>query len=557
MIDIINRRSIREIVRYRRSFIMKIIRKWRKSLYAAIFLVANIAAFYTVYHREAQYIRQEFQEHAQDSQQQLEAVMKNYIHSFRLFEKLMAQQIENQPDPDALWDYLKVMDGQMKEIEGDTFDGIYMYYKDRYLYSWDTPYEEYERSGYDATTRPWYQNAIKGKGEIVFTPPYMSYANHYILSTISSLQPDGKTVFAYDIKMGDIQDLVKQVKRYDEEEVMIFDKEGTIIGCTITDYLGGNLYAQPDETKAELDKVNQDIAQADQNKLDREQKAKLEEQATSLKAYYAFHKDFKDDFTKLSNQVKQPQRMRVNGTTGYAYLLPGEDYSFLLFIPATSILTNSMNIWLVPLLILELALIYVLSRISKAAKNHELKMAYIELGQTQKRLEIALSAAQKAAAIDDLTGMMNFKSFRRNIQEHLEDMDPDESGILIMMDGDHFKTVNDTYGHQAGDEVIKLCAQMIVGRIRTVDYASRLHGDEYAIFITKTDDYDVAKKIVDDINTSIRKEAKRRNMPIITLSAGAVIARTGDTYSALAKIADTSLYEAKKTHDGGFARAPQ
>ena len=48
-----------------------------------------------------------------------------------------------------------------------------------------------------------YKRQVEGKGEIVFTPPYMSYANHYILTTISQLQPDGETVFAYDIKMGE------------------------------------------------------------------------------------------------------------------------------------------------------------------------------------------------------------------------------------------------------------------------------------------------------------------------------------------------------------------
>ena len=57
-----------------------------------------------------------------------------------------------------------------------------------------------------------------------------------------------------------------------------------------------------------------------------------------------------------------------------------------------------------------------------------------------------------------------------------------------MIDGDRFKYVNDTYGHMIGDEVIKLCAQMIIGRIRTIDLASRLHGDEFAIFIANIDD---------------------------------------------------------------------
>ena len=98
---------------------------------------------------------------------------------------MMAREIENNPNPDDIWDYLKSIDSPMLEIEGDTFDGLYMYYQGRYLYSWDTPYSQYEDTGYVATERPWYKDAVAGNGRIVFTPPYMSYANHYILSTIS------------------------------------------------------------------------------------------------------------------------------------------------------------------------------------------------------------------------------------------------------------------------------------------------------------------------------------------------------------------------------------
>lgn len=216
---------------------------------------------------------------------------------------------------------------------------------------------------------------------------------------------------------------------------------------------------------------------------------------------------------------------------------------------------ETVSIWLIPLLLIELLLIYGLGRVSKGQKNRELKNAYVELGQTQHRLELALSVAQKAAAIDDLTGMMNYKSFRKEMMNALDQMGETDRGILIMIDGDHFKQINDNYGHNVGDEVIKLSAQMIIGRIRTVDLASRLHGDEFAIFVSNTSDYSVARRIMEDINSSIKKEAAKRNMPSITLSAGAVIAKHGDSCSELSKAADAALYKAKETgtHSGGFA----
>lgn len=170
---------------------------------------------------------------------------------------------------------------------------------------------------------------------------------------------------------------------------------------------------------------------------------------------------------------------------------------------------GTLNIWLVPLLLVELLLIYSFGRLSRERKNRELREAYVELGQTQRRLEIALSAAQKAAAVDELTGMMNFRSFTKGMAEVLESMGTEDRDILIMIDGDHFKSVNDNYGHNVGDEVIKLTTQMIVGRIRTVDLASRLHGDEFAIFVANTKDYSVARRIMEDINQTLEKEAKK------------------------------------------------
>lgn len=521
--------------------------------FIAAFLIINLAAILLIGRKESSYIRDSFSSHAEQSRAKMEDVMDNYIHSFQLFSNMMAREIKNNPNPDDIWDYLKSIDSTMLEIEGDTFDGLYMYYQGRYLYSWDTPYSQYEDTGYVATERPWYKDAVAGKGKVVFTPPYMSYANHYILSTISQLQPDGETVFAYDIKMGDIQELVSSLAAYPDEQMMIFDDNGTILGSTNASYLGGSLYNSLDETRDALKEAKKNLKEAgDISEADKE---KLQQQADSLDAYYSFQKDFHKDFSRLKKHPEKSLALKIGKTNYYGYLLKGDTYHFLVLVPVMSMLQSSLQIWLLPLLILELLLIYILGRITKEQKNRELRAAYVELGQTQKRLELALTAAQKAAAIDELTGLMNFHSFKESITHQLHSMDEDEHSILIMIDGDHFKAVNDNYGHSVGDEVIKLCAQMIIGRIRTIDLASRLHGDEFAIFVSKTGDYSVAKRIMEDINSTIAVEARKRNLPVITMSAGAVIARRTDNYTALSKIADDALYKAKESHNGGFASA--
>lgn len=422
--------------------------------YIAVFLIVNIIAAVFIVRREEQYVDRSLYAHGVQAKEQVEQVLDNYRHSFELFAQMMSREIENNPDPDHIWDYLKSIDSTMLEIEGDTFDGLYMYYKGRYLYSRDTPYSEYEDTGYVATERPWYKDAAAGRGEIVFTPPYMSYANHYILSTISQLQPDGETVFAYDIKMGDIQNLVSGGQAFDQEQMMIFDNNGTIIGSTNELYLGGSLTAGLKDTAQTVKSAQAAFDNAGGN----EGADKLKDELEAAKAFHAFRESFGVELARLLENEYNVQNIKLDGTSYYGCVLRGNDYHFLILVPVVSMLMDTVEIWLLPILIVELLLVYILGRISKEQRNRELKEAYIQLGQTQKRLEIALTAAQKAAAIDELTGMMNFGSFRKGVTEVLENMCPEDRGILIMIDGDHFKLVNDNYGHQIGDEVIKLSA---------------------------------------------------------------------------------------------------
>ncbi len=198
-----------------------------------------------------------------------------------------------------------------------------------------TPYLEYESTGYTATERPWYKDAAAGKGDIVFTPPYMSYANHYILSTISQLQPDQQTVFAYDIKMGNIQNLVSSLVSYDREQMMIFDDNGTVIGSTNSDYLGGNLWdsledikASIEETRASIEETGASIAEtgasiaetgaspeetkagpeqehipAAAGSLSDAQTEKLKEQIQSAEAFLSFRKGIDAGLSNLLDQT--------------------------------------------------------------------------------------------------------------------------------------------------------------------------------------------------------------------------------------------------------------
>ncbi len=519
----------------------------------AVVAVVNGAALAIVSSHERAVVAEVLASEAAEVEDRFSVVMEGYEHSFLLFSRMMAREIERDPDPDAVEAFLKQSNDELLEVEGDTFDGLYLYYKGRYLYSWDTPHSVYEDSGYVATERPWYQDAVAAGGEPVLTPPYMSYANHYILSTVSQLQPDGETVFAYDIKMSDIQALAKLSGAYEDGCVMIYDAGGTIIGSTDESHLGSNLLASADEADAAAETASERARSGEFATA--EERNKAQEEADAAAAFADFRRTSDNALTELLEHPGTAALVSVDGTPSYGLVQESDGYGFLVLVPAWTAWGNTIGSWLVPMLLVELLLVYVVMRASKNRKSRELRAAYVELGQMQSRLEIALAAAQKDAAVDELTGMMNARSFKKAVTEQLGELEDGDRCILIMLDGDRFKEVNDTYGHAAGDEAIKLAAQMIVGRIRTVDVAARLHGDEFAVLLSGTDDCDVAERLMKDVNETIRREARKRGVPAVTMSAGAVAVKRGDGYAELSRRADEALYVAKETHDGAFARA--
>ena len=121
----------------------------------------------------------------------------------------------------------------------------------------------------------------------------------------------------------------------------------------------------------------------------------------------------------------------------------------------------------------------------------------------------------------------------------------------MILDIDHFKAVNDTYGHEAGDEVLRIFASRIKAVVRTVDMLCRLGGEEFIIVMPETR-IDVAAKVAERIRDSVNAtmfpiEKGLRAIPI-TVSIGIADRRNDREADALLKRADKALYRSK--HDG-------
>lgn len=180
--------------------------------------------------------------------------------------------------------------------------------------------------------------------------------------------------------------------------------------------------------------------------------------------------------------------------------------------------------------------------ISPRSLERSLRYA-LKLGET-------LEALRQLATRDQLTGMLNRRELDRILMEESERAQRfGHSLALVMVDIDHFKSVNDTHGHPAGDAVLRRVAQRLSAQVRTVDRIARYGGEEFAIVLVQTDRraaLEVASRIVATVAAQPVPIDGGLELPL-TVSAGlAVLPADAKHIEQLISAADRALYAAKK-----------
>ena len=156
-----------------------------------------------------------------------------------------------------------------------------------------------------------------------------------------------------------------------------------------------------------------------------------------------------------------------------------------------------------------------------------------------------LDQIRTLADMDALTGIANRRTFQQKLEEEVaRSKRSGEPLTLMMLDIDRFKKLNDTHGHQAGDETLKKVADILAGMCRDFDLAARYGGEEFAVILpgcSSRDSLIVAERIRKAINGASEKRRK------VTASAGvATFPNHAAGSSALIKVADEALYESKR-----------
>ena len=145
------------------------------------------------------------------------------------------------------------------------------------------------------------------------------------------------------------------------------------------------------------------------------------------------------------------------------------------------------------------------------------------------------------ASHDRLTGLFN----RGAYEMMLESVDTDHMA-LILVDVDYFKTVNDTFGHDVGDRVLKRVAEILKQSFRSVDVICRIGGDEFVVIMTRADSSmrDLVKSKIDRANYQLQHPAD--DLPPVSLSVGVAFADRDNARGDIFKDADTALYRVKE-----------
>ena len=185
-----------------------------------------------------------------------------------------------------------------------------------------------------------------------------------------------------------------------------------------------------------------------------------------------------------------------------------------------------------------------------AAANKQLETKLSSSSQEIAQLRQHLDEVKRESTTDALTGIANRRLFDLTLDEAALTAQQDSGFLcLLMIDIDHFKKFNDTYGHQMGDHVLKLVGKTLTDCVKGQDLPARYGGEEFGVILPRTHLGD-ALKVAETIRRQVadKKVVNRKtgqSLGQITLSIGAAEYAYGEATAQLVQRADAALYQAK------------
>ncbi|MCA3242404.1 MAG: GGDEF domain-containing protein [Rubrivivax sp.] len=164
--------------------------------------------------------------------------------------------------------------------------------------------------------------------------------------------------------------------------------------------------------------------------------------------------------------------------------------------------------------------------------------------RTERQLRDSRRRLRVLAHLDSLTQLPNRRHFEALAESALTQDEPG-TAALLHIDVDHFKRINDLFGHAAGDRALQLVSQAMLEALRANDIPGRQGGDEFVLLLRRTTPAQ-AMSVAQRITTEVQRRAPLRQLPTVSLSVGVVQVAFGEGVAAALRRADQALYEAKR-----------
>jgi diguanylate cyclase len=175
------------------------------------------------------------------------------------------------------------------------------------------------------------------------------------------------------------------------------------------------------------------------------------------------------------------------------------------------------------------------------------RLAKLELESSELRSRMV--EAHYMALLDTVTGLPNRLAYEERIEQEMARWKRFANSLtLLVWDVDDFKSINDRFGHQAGDKALRVIAQSLKARLRETDFIARFGGEEFVCLLCGAEGME-ALRVAEDMRRSVESNAfHSQGRPVsVTISCGLATFRQGDTLDDVFSRADLALYQAKKS----------
>lgn len=462
-------------------------------------IAAGIAAFAGIgfYRTEKLVLQQRGELNAKESALEYNNCLITRANIITLVGCSVDDMIASGKDNEAIESYITEQSNYIIEALDPSTTGLYGWINGQYLdgAGW-VPDDDYV-----ATERPWYIQTLSSDRQITFVNPYLDLNTGTIMMTVTELLGDGESVIAMDVSLDPLQQIVERIASTTEgSQAFVIDRQGNVVVHSDERQVGLNYMDAPDSLGGA---VSRRILEAGQTQFD----LKTGEGNYSV----------------------------------YVDILEGGWYSVSLI---------NANIWYRPLqrvmmsfsIILVLVMVFVLGTcLNIQSKEKTLDTLHTRINEEEKRGQ----ELKILSETDRMTGLHDRVSGKRKVEELLAF---GIGGTFLELDIDHFKSINDTYGHQTGDQVILAVADALHKSFRSNDITMRLGGDEFGAFAVGITDRRMAEMIINRLFDHIAAIVIPEMDGHVCISVGASFCTdSGErSFDDLYAASDQALYASKK-----------